>query len=160
NSNNINITADGYKKLLLLAPGETQVSGVPSATGKTGISFAQQKGQPLLMRVEGVDEYWNTATNFNGGSINFSSDDLPPSLSTANPVNQNAALVNGESASYITLLNPGDIKVTIRDASNSNIGTQSDIVKVGGLYYKLDNAPSQEFAGPPTVFTLNVTLYD
>ncbi|MCG3205858.1 MAG: hypothetical protein KCHDKBKB_02581 [Elusimicrobia bacterium] len=160
NSNNVNIVSDGYKKLLLIAPGETHVPGVPSATGKTGITAARQKGVPFLVQIRGVDQYWNVAQSFDGGTIHLESNDLPASIGANNPVNQDAPLVNGESASFIRLDNPGNVTLTVRDSSNSNIGAQSVLLNVGGLYYRVDGIPAQEFAGPPTQFTMNVTLYD
>lgn len=160
NSNNVNVIADGYKKLLLLVPGETHVPGVPSATGKSGVSSARQKGVPFLVQVRGVDQYWNVAQSFNGGTLRFNSNDVPASLGLVNPLNQDAPLVNGESASFIHMDNPGNITITVNDSSNNAIGVQSVVLNVGGLYYKVDGVPVQEFAGPPAQFTMNVTLYD
>lgn len=161
NSNPINIAPDSYKKLLILLPGETHVPGVPSATGKTGPSFAQQKGIPFFVQVRGVDQYWNQINTLNGGSVNFASNDLlPTSLGPTNPNNQDAALVAGETASYLTLLHPGDTAITVKDLSDDLIGTQSALVKVGGLYYKVDNVPAETFAGPQGAFSMNVILYD
>ncbi len=160
NSNNVNVVADGYKKLLLVMPGETHVPGVTSATGKTGTPTSRQKGVPFLAQVRGVDQYWNVAQSFSGGAIRFESNDLPPSIMLTNPTNQDAPLVNGESASFIHMDNPGSWSVTVKDSNNSLISVQSVLLAVGGLYYQVDGIPAQVHAGPPTQFTMNVTLYD
>lgn len=158
-SNVINIRPDGYKKLLVLAPGETHVPGVPSSTGKTGAAFVQQLSVPFLMQVRGVDQYWNVADDFNGGTIRFESSDIPPSLGPTNPSNQNVPLVNGESASNITLNNPGNVFVTVRDDANSSIGIQSVQVTVGGNIYEI-TVPAEVMAGPPSNFDMSVVLKD
>ncbi len=158
NSLPVTMTPDSYKKLLLLAPNEIQVPGVISATGKTGNPANAQKGVAFLMQVRGVDQFWNTAIQFNGGSIVFDSNDIPPSITGSNPPNQGAQLVNGASASNIKLLNPGDTQVTVRDAGNSAITIQSDVIRVGGLFYQIVGEPTQQFTG--TGFNISVTLFD
>lgn len=159
-SNNINIKADGYKKLLLVAPGETHVPGVASGTGKTGNPFTRQLGVSFLVQVRGVDQYWNISNEFSGGQMNLTSNDIPTSLNANNPANQNAPLVNGESASNITLFTAGTVDVTLRDASNPAIGIQTVQLNVGGNVYDFVTIPAQEFAGPPTQFTMSIALED
>ncbi|MCB4756857.1 MAG: hypothetical protein LHV69_07500 [Elusimicrobia bacterium] len=154
-SNNVNVRADGYKKLLLTAPGETHRPGVPSATGKTGVAYTRQVGVPFLMQVRGVDQYWNVANEFSGGRIVFTSSD--GGLNAANPPNQNAPLVNGESASSMVIYTPGDQTVTVRDDNDVTIGIQSVKLTFGGNVYEIV-VPPQVFAGAP--FTMNVTVRD
>jgi hypothetical protein len=160
NSLNVTMVADGYKKLLLLGPNEVHVPGVASPTGKTGLPANAQKDVPYLVQVRGVDQYWNVANDFSGGSIVFDSNDLPPSLTPTNPSNQGAALVNGASASNLRFQNPGDLQVTVRDASNPAIAIQSIPVRVGGLYFVVDGEPATQFTGSGASFGLSVTLYD
>jgi hypothetical protein len=158
NSNNINLQADGYKKLLIVAPGETHVPGVPSATGKIGLANNRQLDVPFLVQVRGVDQYWNVANEFTGGQILFTSDDTPPSLNANNPVNQNSALSNGEMAANIALNNTGNVSVTVRDTTNDLIGVQSVNLTVGGNYYQIDVPGNPLFSGVD--FTMNITLID
>lgn len=162
NSNNIDVKADGYKNLLLVLPGETHVPGVVSATGKTGTAFAQQVGVTFLVQVRGVDQYWNTANDFFGGQIFFTSNDVPVSLNATNPNPQNAPLVNGKLAANMTLFTPGSVSVTVRDDSNSAIGVQAANVTVGGNVYEISATPQGPtfIAGPPSKFSMIITLKD
>lgn len=157
NSNNVNMLADGYKKLLIVAPGETHVPGVPSSSGKTGSVTSRQKAVPFTVQVRGTDQYWNTTAQFNGGQIAFASNDTPQSLGANNPPNQNAPLVNGESASTIHLDNVGDVIVSIRDIADINIGTASVSIPVGGNHYEI-TVPATENTATP--FTINIVLHD
>lgn len=161
-SNNVQMLPDGYKKLLLIAPGETWLPGVPSTTGKTGLPLKRQVGVPFLIQVRGVDEYWNEQTTFSGGTILYSSNDNPPSLNPSNPSNQNGPLVNGELASFLTLFQPGNTTVTVKDTSNGAIGSNSVILPVGGLFYLIQGPLPTDlvFSGPPSTFNLNITLMD
>jgi hypothetical protein len=56
--------------------------------------------------------------------------------------------------------NPGSWSVTVKDANDSSKSVQSVLLAVGGLYFQVDGIPAQVPAGPPTQFTMNVTLYD
>lgn len=159
NSNNINVLADGYKKLLILAPNETHVPGVPSATGKTGTPSARQLGIPFLVQVRGVDQYWNVNNTYFGGQINFSAT-LPSGAAVSMDVsNPGAPLSNGENASFITLFQTGDISLAVRDTANPAIGGQTVQLNVGGHFYQVDlPAAPPYYAGQN--FQMNVTLID
>ncbi|MFN0118214.1 MAG: hypothetical protein ACKVQC_08010 [Elusimicrobiota bacterium] len=158
-SNNITVAADGYKKILLIMPGETHIPGVPSSSGKTGTPTTRQKGVPFIAQVRAVDQYWNIDNSFSGGKIQYLSSDIPPSINGSNPTNQNEPFVNGESAAFLKLFNAGNITVTARDSDNESIASQSVLLTVGGNYYQVV-APAQDFSGPPSVWTVNVTLID
>ncbi|MCK4533418.1 T9SS type A sorting domain-containing protein, partial [bacterium] len=151
------IKPDGYKKLQIVAPGETPNPGNSSATGKLGALAAQQAGLSFTVSVRAVDQYWNLAESFNGDHIRLASSD--GSLDDTNPFNQGDLFVNGRTSFVITLNNNGDIDVTCSDEDNPSKPIQTVTIPVSYATYQFVtpvNAPS----GPPDEFAMTVNLID
>ena len=151
------IKPDGYKKLQIVAPGETSNPGNSSATGKLGAPATQQAGLSFTVSVRAVDQYWNLAESFNGNHIWLASSD--GSLDDTNPSNQGALFVNGRTFFVITLNNNGNIDVTCSDMDNPTKPIQTVTIPVSYATYQFVtpvNAPS----GPPDEFAMTVNLID
>lgn len=153
----IQVNPDSYKKLLILAPGETHTPGIyQSPTGKTGTPNALDKSVAQVFQVRGVDQNWNTVTSLNSGSIIYTASD--GSTSPTNPLNQGAALVGGQTAGAITFNTAGNITVTVSDNQNAAIIPQSVQVLVAGTFFDFPVLPTQQNTGVP--FSMTITLKD
>lgn len=156
-SSSVLVQPDGYKKLLILAAGETHTPGIyQSPTGKSGTPNPLDKSVAQVFQVRGVDQNWNIATGQNGGSIHYVASDN--STTPTNPLNQGAALVGGQSAGAITFNTAGNITVTVSDTSNPSIIPQSVQVLVAGTYFDFPVLPAQQNTGSP--FSMTITLKD
>jgi len=156
-SSSVLVRPDGYKKLLILAPGETHTPGLyQHATGKSGTPNALDKSVASVFQVRGVDQHWNIATSQNGGAMRYVASDN--STSPTNPMNQGAALVGGQSAGAITFNTAGNISVTVSDTLNASIIPQTVQVLVAGTFYDFPVIPAQQNTGSP--FSMTITLKD
>ena len=53
--------ADGFKRIQIVAPGETPQPGALTGDGKDGEPLTQQAEVPFMLTVRAVDQYWNLA---------------------------------------------------------------------------------------------------
>lgn len=152
------VDPDGYKKLQLIAPGETSQPGSVSESGKSGTPDPQRAGVPFTVLVRAVDQYWNLADTTQSGVIHLSSSDN--SLNEENPPDQDQPFVNGERIFNIYLSNAGFIEVTASD--NSDPAKLPQVVPIEvreGPHYEI-TVPVTALAGPPATFFVVVKLVD
>ncbi len=159
-SKTIDMQPDSYKKLQIVAPGESVNPGNTSATGKTGVPSREEAYEPFNVTVLAVDQFWNKVTTFNGGSIELVSSD--GSLDASNPPNNYAPLSAGEATFNIKIFNKGDIVVTASDQNNLDKTPQSVTIPVRSYHYEIIvNVSSMTvIAGPPATFQITVRLLD
>ncbi len=146
---------DGYKRLQIVAPGETSVPGVTSATGKTGEPILQQAEVPFMMQVRATDQYWNLIDDFEEGAIRLSSSD--GSLGVGNPVNQGSPLIGGIGDYEVLLHNQGSITIYAEDDDNAEILAHAVTLPVGQASFEI-LVPETAQAGPPSTFPMTVRL--
>lgn len=154
-SNTIVMRADGYKRLQLIAPGETPQPGVSSPTGKTGTPILQQAEVPFMAQVRATDQFWNLCDTMSAGEINLSSSD--GSLQPGNPVNNGMPLIGGIGDYELVLHNQGNITVYAEDADNPAVLAHAVDIPVGEAHYAI-SVPAQAQAGPPASFAMTVRL--
>ncbi len=154
NSNAITLSPDSYKKLIIIAPGETHTPGVTAnPTGKTGTPNQQDRKLSVVFQVKGTDQFANTVDSFNGGKIHFESTDALAFLNA--PVPQDAPLAGGQTATAITFNKAGTIPVIVRDDNNGTIVSQKVDVPVIGTFFDIA-VPATQFTGQ--AFSMTISL--
>ena len=146
---------DGYKRLQLIAPGETPVPGVSSATGKTGEAILQQAEVPFMVQVRATDQYWNLIDDFNAGAVTLSSSE--GSLSDGNPVNNGAPLIGGVGDYELLIHNQGSVILFAEDEDSPEILAHSVDIPIGQASFEII-VPDIAQAGPPASFPITVRL--
>jgi len=154
-SNTVVMRPDGYKRLQLIAPGETPQPGVSSATGKTGAPILQQAEVPFMVQVRATDQFWNLHDTMNAGAINLSSSD--GSLQPGNPANNGAPLIGGIGDYELVLHNQGNITLYAEDLDAPTVLAHAVDVPVGEAHYEI-SVPAQAQAGPPASWPMTVRL--
>ena len=126
----LNIISGGFKvntgalaSLLMVAPGETFVSGTNGGTGKTGSPVTQTAGVPFNINVYAVDAYWNTIAA--STTISLSSSD--PNSPVFNPASK-ATGATGVSAFIVTLKTVGSGGFQSLTATAAGAATSADII--------------------------------
>lgn len=136
-SNAVVVLPGTLNRLQILVPGESQNPGVSTSPGvfpgKLGTVQAQPVGAPFSMRVFGTDSFWNTVPGTTD-AVYFSSSDPAASLPATSP-GAAIPLSNGAGAWSVTLNTLGLQTITVFDASNSqissNTSTQISVVSPG-----------------------------
>jgi hypothetical protein len=126
----LNVTSGGFKvntgalaSLLMVAPGETFVSGTNGGTGKTGTPVTQTAGVAFNVNVYAVDAYWNTIAA--STTISLSSSD--PNSPVFNPPSK-ATGATGVSAFIVTLKTVGSGAFQSLTATASGAATSADVI--------------------------------
>ncbi|MCP4548332.1 MAG: hypothetical protein GY835_17865 [bacterium] len=151
----ITMLPDGYKRLQLVAPGETPVPGVSSATGKVGEPVLQQAEVPFMMQIRATDQYWNLIDTFAAGHVVLTSSD--GSINGTNPVNQGAPLIGGIGDYEVILHDQGGITIFAEDQDSTEILAHSVDIPVGQARYEI-LVPETALAGPPSFFGVTIRL--
>lgn len=154
-SNTTTLLPDGYKRIQLVAPGETATPGVPGPTGKSGMALTQQAEVPFNVTARAVDQYWNLVTPQSGGSINLTSSE--GSLGAGNPSNQGSAFINGIVSFDIVLSQQGQATIYANDTVTQGIAAGTAVVGVNDATYEII-VPAQATVGPPSSFSITVRL--
>jgi len=151
------LQADGYKRLQIVAPGETAVPGSNTPTGKIGTVATQQAEAPFTVRVRAVDQYYNLVDELESGELHLTSSGS--GLDLVDPGLDGAAFVNGSRDFEVVLGDPGVIPVFVTDATNSAVGTGRVDVPVNEAEYEIVVPdPAIVTAGPPATFPVTVRL--
>ncbi|MCB9515249.1 MAG: FlgD immunoglobulin-like domain containing protein [Candidatus Krumholzibacteriia bacterium] len=154
-SDTIVMLPDGYKRLQLIAPGETPVPGVSSQTGKTGNPILQQAEVPFMVQVRATDQYWNLIETFNAGAVTLSSSE--GSVRDGNPPNNGAPLIGGIGDYALVIHNQGSIIVFAQDTENPEVLAHSVNIPVGEAQYEI-SVPAIAQAGPPASWPMTIRL--
>jgi FlgD Ig-like domain len=156
-SNTCRMQADGFKRIQIVAPGETPVPGALSGDGKDGEPLTQQAETPFTVSVRAVDQYWNMAHTVSDGTIHLSSSG--GELDLVDAAADNAPFVNGSRDIEIVLGNPGLVSVFATDAEHATVNSGRVDIPVNEAEYQIVLPdPATVTAGPPATFALTVRL--
>lgn len=159
-SDDMDIDPGAYVKLQILAPGETAIPGIPSATGKDSSGLLPQSARETFsLTVQAVDTYWNVVSSVSSPAtlrIKLAADD--GSLA-AQP---EAPLVNGiANFNNIKLTTPPLVTVTAQDTVTPSVVSQSVAIPLTGRVYEATTVLNfgDYYTGPPRDFRLTVALF-
>jgi hypothetical protein len=156
-SNTCTMLADGFKRIQIVAPGETPNAGALTGNGRLGAPLTQQAEVPFSITLRAVDQYFNMATPIVDGSIALSSSG--GSLDVVDPVDANAPFINGSRDIEIILGDPGLIAVFAIDTTRPSVSTGRVDIPVNEAEYRIVlPTPAVVTAGPPSTFGVTVRL--
>ena len=156
-SNTCRMLADGFKRIQLVAPGETPLPGALSGTGKTGTPLTQQAEAPFALTVRAVDQYWNLVSTISNGVITLSSSGGQMDLVDAGDAG--APFVNGARDIEVVLGNPGVVTIFGTDPGHATVSTGRVDIPVNEAEYRIVLPdPATVTAGPPATFPVTVRL--
>ncbi len=156
-SNTCRMLADGFKRIQIVAPGETPQPGAVTGTGKIGEVLTQQAEVPFTVTVRAVDQYFNLMHSLNSGTIHLSSSG--GALDIVDPVDQDAPFINGSRDIEIVLGDPGLVALFATDPQHPTVNTGRVDIPVNEAEYRIIlPTPPQVVAGPPATFTLTIRL--
>ncbi len=105
-SANAIVRANSATKLLVLVPGQTQVPGNVSASGKSGTITGATAGSVWIATVTAVDNWYNTVTSASGNAWFVTSDPYDVEATTR-------TLVNGTTSFSIQMVQAGNQTLTV-----------------------------------------------
>ncbi len=156
-SNTCLVLADGFKRIQLVAPGESAVPGAMTGDGKDGDPLTQQAEAPFTLTVRAVDQYWNLADDVVDGAITLSSSG--GQLDLVDPADAGVPFINGSRDIEVVLGNPGVVAVFATDAAHGSVSSGRVDIPVNEADYEIILPdPATVTAGPPSTFTLTVRL--
>ncbi|MCP4293296.1 MAG: hypothetical protein GY780_15840 [bacterium] len=156
-SNTCRMLADGFKRIQIVAPGETPVPGALSGDGKSGEPLTQQGESPFTVSIRAVDQYWNLVSSITDGTIHLSSSG--GQLDLVDGDDDMAPFVNGNRDVEIILGNPGVVSVFATDAAHPSVNSGRVDIPVNEAEYRVVLPdPATVTAGPPATFSLTVRL--
>ncbi len=156
-SNTCRMLADGFKRIQIVAPGETPAPGAQTGTGKTGTPLTQQAEVPFTVVVRAVDQYWNLVRTIDDGAIHLASSGGNLDIVDADDVD--APFIGGSRDIGIVLGDPGLVSVFATDAVHAEVSSGRVDVPVNEAEYRVIlPSPAVVTAGPPATFTLTVRL--
>ncbi|MBD3222945.1 hypothetical protein GF314_17080 [bacterium] len=155
------MTADGYKRLQIVAPGEVVEAGRPEyeGSGKSGAPDVQRSGEPFPMTVRAVDQYWNLADTTSVGTLRLVASDGSFS-EDGNPDQNFVPFVNGRRTFNGFLTDEGTVSVSVYDEQDISIPSQTTYVPVDPPYEYEITVPATASTGPVPGFQITVKLID
>jgi hypothetical protein len=156
-SNTCRMLADGFKRIQIVAPGETPDPGALTGNGKLGEVLTQQAEVPFTLTLRAVDQYWNLADDVSDGTVNLSSSG--GQLDVVDPADQGAPFINGGRDVEVVLGNPGVVAVFATDPAHPAASSGRVDIPVNEAEYRVILPdPAVVTAGPPATFTVTVRL--
>jgi len=156
-SNTCHMLADGFKRIQIVAPGETPEPGALTGDGKDGEPLTQQAEVPFTLTLRAVDQYWNLADYVSNGTVNLSSSG--GQLDVVDPADQGAPFINGSRDVEVVLGNPGVVAVFATDPAHPAASSGRVDIPVNEAEYRIILPdPAVVTAGPPSTFTVTVRL--
>ena len=155
------LTADGYKRLQIIAPGEVVEAGRPEYedSGKSGTPDVQRSGELFPMTVRAVDQYWNLADTTSVGILRLVASD-GSFAADGNPAENYVPFVNGRRTFNGFLTDEGTVSVTVYDEQDLSKPSQSAYVPVDPPYMYEITVPAAASTGPVPGFQITVKLVD
>ena len=152
---------NGYRRLQILAPGETAEPGVAAhqADGKSGTPIGQPIGERFTFEVRAVDQYWNPVDTVSGGRIHYDSDDGAFGVA-GNPQENDAPLIAGRHMTSAYLVAPGAAQVNVSDLDNPGKTGQTVAIPTVATYSYRITTPGSAYVGPPAFFPVRIDLVD
>ena len=156
-SNTCRMLADGFKRIQIVAPGETPDPGALTGDGKDGEPLTQQAEVPFTLTLRAVDQYWNLATSISDGTVILSSSG--GQLDMVDPADQGAPFINGSRDVGVVLGSPGVVAVFATDPAHPTASSGRVDIPVNEAEYRVILPdPPVVTAGPPSTFTVTVRL--
>jgi hypothetical protein len=156
-SNTCRMLPDGFKRIQVVAPGQTPNPGALTGDGNVGSPLTQQAEVPFVVTIRAVDQYFNLATSVSDGSIRLSSSG--GSLDVVNPIDVDAPFINGSRDMEIILGDPGLVAVFAIDGTRPGVSTGRVDIPVNEAEYRIILPdPAVVTAGPPSTFPITVRL--
>lgn len=155
------IRPDGYKRLQIVAPGETVEAGIPEfeSSGKSGLPANQRSGELFPITVRAVDQYWNLADTTNVGVLRLVASDNSFAMD-GNPDASYVPFVNGRRSFNGFLTDAGTVSVTVYDEDDLTRPSQSSHIPVDPPYEYEITVPATASTGPVPGFLMTVKLID
>lgn len=155
------VAPDGYKRLQILAPGETAHPGDPafSATGKDGSPDAQRPGETFPIQVLAVDQFWNVADTTSVGTVHLDASDGSFAIA-GNPDANDQSFINGARSFSAFLTKAGPVAVTASDLADAARTPQTSTVDLVDPYYYEIEVPANASTGPIPGFAMTIRLID
>ncbi len=155
-SNSCRMTADGFKQLQIVAPGETPAPGDDEGDGKIGEPLVQSAGEAFLVELRAVDQFWNVVDDLNAGAIEMSCSD-EDAFEWVNPGDFHSPFVNGRRQLGVILDAVGNLSLFAADNQNPSAVAGQVVVPVAEAAYQIV-VPDTAYVGPPSTFTIDVRL--
>ena len=155
-SNSCRLAADGFKQLQVVAPGETPDPGAEAGTGKTGAPVVQTAGEPFVVELRAVDQFFNTVTSLDGGALELDCSE-PDLFAWQNPADYHAPFVGGRRQVGIVLDGAGNLTLNADDTQHPEAGQGHVTIPVAEAVYEV-SVPDTTFVGPPSRFAVGVRL--
>ena len=155
-SNACRMKPDGFKQLQIVAPGETPAPGDDEGDGKTGDPLVQSAGEPFLVELRAVDQYWNVVEDLNEGAIELSCSEAE-AFEWQNIGDYHSAFVNGRRSVGVILDAVGSLSLYAADNQHPTAGSGQVVVPVAEAAYEI-TVPDTVFVGPPSTFQVDVRL--
>ncbi|HEV8479663.1 MAG TPA: FlgD immunoglobulin-like domain containing protein [Candidatus Eisenbacteria bacterium] len=146
----VNVVGGPFKKVLILAPGESSAPG--TVTGRTGTATDQSINYAFTVTVLATDQWWNPVTG-PSDVVHVTSGDALAQL----PADQ--AMVNGRADMNVRLSTGGFQQISVSDVTNAAIGGSTTQVRAisSGFHLEASVAPGSARAGEPFSLTVKVT---
>src|SRR5262249_5354741 len=134
-SGTVNVVGGTFKKVLVLAPGESPAPG--TQTGRTGTATDQSINYAFTVTVLATDQWWNPVAG-PADVVHITSGDplaqLPP----------DQAMVNGQADMNLRLSTGGFQQISVSDVTNTTIGGSTTQVRAisSGFHLEASVAPA------------------
>ncbi|MDO9171348.1 MAG: FlgD immunoglobulin-like domain containing protein [bacterium] len=155
-SNSCRLAADGFKQLQIVAPGETPEPGAEAGTGKTGAPVVQTAGEPFVVELRAVDQFFNPVTSLDGGALELDCSE-PDLFAWQNPADYHAPFVGGRRQVGVVLDGAGNLTLNADDTQHPEAGQGHVTIPVAEAVYEV-SVPDTTFVGPPSRFAVGVRL--
>lgn len=155
-SNACRMLPDGFKQVQIVAPGETPAPGDDEGDGKIGEPLVQSAGEPFLIQLRAVDQFWNVVADLNAGAIELSCSE-PEAFEWQNVGDFHSAFVNGRRSVGVILDAVGSLSLYAADNQTPAAGSGQVVVPVAEAAYEI-TVPDTVYVGPPSTFPVEVRL--
>lgn len=155
-SNSCRLAADGFKQLQIVAPGESPAPGAEAGTGKTGAPVVQTAGQPFVVELRAVDQFFNPVTSLDGGALELECSE-PDLFAWQNPADYHAPFISGRRQIGVVLDGAGNLTLSADDTQHPGAGHGHVTIPVAEAVYQV-SVPDTTFVGPPSRFGVGVRL--
>jgi hypothetical protein len=155
-SNSCRMAPDGFKQLQIVAPGETPAPGDDEGDGKIGEPLVQSAGEPFLVELRAVDQFWNVVDDLSAGAIELTCSE-PEAFEWQNPGDYHSAFVNGRRQVGVILDAVGSLTLYAADNQHPVAGNGQVVVPVAEAAYQIV-VPDTANVGPPSTFPVEVRL--
>jgi hypothetical protein len=150
-SNGFVVSPSAFRRLQIVAPGESPVPG--SASGISGVPASQAAGRSFTVQVYATDDYWNPVSS--GDAVGLASSTDPADVPA------NGILASGFRQFTYTLMTVGSQTLTVTDQTNASITPMTSawiqVVPNSTDGFAFAAIPSPQVAGVPVTIMVRAT---